>query len=103
MYLKTRSIFKVGVILNNVFTYIDKVFLCLHNFFSLNPSKLLGNAGFLAVQTEQVMHNCKFFCKKQQNQVKMVRDYYFLFFNETSVLILKTKTSLHFILHVNFL
>jgi hypothetical protein len=51
MYLKTRSIFKVGVILKNVFTYIDKVFLCLHNFFSLNPSKSLGNAAFLDVQT----------------------------------------------------
>jgi hypothetical protein len=93
------------VILNNVFTYIDKVFLCLHNFFSLNPSKSLGNAAFLDVQTEQVMHILQVCCKKQQNQVKMGRDYYyfFLFFNEMSILILKTKTSLHFILHVNFL
>jgi hypothetical protein len=56
MYLKTRSIFKVGVLLNNVFTYVDKVFLCLHIFFSLNLSKSLGNAAFLDVQTEQVMH-----------------------------------------------
>jgi hypothetical protein len=70
MYLKTRSIFKVGVILNNVFTYIDKVFLWLHNFFSLNPSKSLGNAAFLDVQTEQVLHILQVCCRKQQNQVK---------------------------------
>jgi hypothetical protein len=80
MYVKTRSIFKVGVILNNVFTCIDKVFVCLHNFLSLNPSKSLGNAAFLAVQTEQVSIYCKFFCKKQQHQVKMGRDYYYFCF-----------------------
>jgi hypothetical protein len=80
MYLKTRSIFKVGVILNNVFTYVDEVFLCLHNFFSLNPSKSLGNAAFLDVQTEQVMHVLQVCCKKRQNQVKMARDYYYFFF-----------------------
>jgi hypothetical protein len=77
-------------------------------YLSLNPSKSLENAdAFLAVRTEQVSIYCKFFSKKQQNQVKMGRDYYYFFFikffNETSILILKTKTSLHFILHVNFL
>jgi hypothetical protein len=82
MYLKTRSIFKVGVILNNVFTYIDKDFLCLHNFFSLNPSKSLGNAAFLDVQTEQVMHILQVFLQKitksSQNGKKLLFFFCFL-------------------------
>jgi hypothetical protein len=86
--------------------YIDKVFLCLHNFFSLNPSKSLGNAAFLDVQTEQVMHILQVFLQKttksSQNGKRLLL-FFFLFFNKTSVLILKTKTSLHFIVHVNFL
>jgi hypothetical protein len=89
MYLKTRSIFKVGVILNNVFTYVDKVFLCLHNFFSSNPSKSLGNAAFLDVQTEQVMQYYKFAAKNNKIKSKW-QEIIIFFLNETSILILKT-------------
>jgi hypothetical protein len=80
MYLKTRSIFKVGVILNNVFTYIDKVFLSLHNFFSLNPSKSLGNAAFLDVQTEQVMHILQVFLQKSTKSSQNRKSLFLFFF-----------------------